>query len=178
MSKKYFDYSFQIKRTKTTLVIFIVVIIVALTVFFTWYNGRVKKVKLDDLQYKEIFGLNSFKAKDCDASYRVNYKKVTCGTICITKSSLNNNSLSSIKSDMEANGFKFTGKKQTKLGNKNWDYIRTNNNEPEFNYYSINTKNYTYTMEFVNQTKNLDKTNQNNCNKIMKKFNNSIKIND
>ena len=75
MSKKYFDYSFQIKRTKTTLVIFIVVIIVALTVFFTWYNGRVKKVKLDDLQYKEIFGLNSFKAKDCDASYRVNYKK-------------------------------------------------------------------------------------------------------
>lgn len=176
MSKTYFNYSFQIKRTKTTAIIFLVVIAVAITGFVTWYNSRTKTQKLDNLSYKVVFGMNEFDAKDCDKAYKMNYKKSTCGTLCINKINKNKNYLATVKKEMEENEFQFYNISTEKLGNKNWNLLRTKNNEPVITYYSINTEDYTYTMEYVNQTKYLDDTSKNKCNEIFSSLSKSIKI--
>ena len=176
MAKKYFNYSFQIKRTKTTAIIFIVVVAIAITIFVTWYNNRTKTEKLDNLSYKVVFGMNEFSAKDCDKAYRLNYKKSTCGTICINKITKNENYLSEVKKDMEENEFEFSKISNKKLGNKNWKVLQTKNNEPIITYYSVNKKNYTYTMEYINQTKYLDDSSKDECNDIFNKLSDSIKI--
>ena len=178
MSKTFFDYSFQIKRTKTTAIIFVAVVAVAITIFVTWYNNRTKTEKLDDLSYKVVFGMNEFNAKDCDKAYRMNYKKSTCGTICINKITKNKNYLKEVQTEMQENEFEFAKITTEKLGNKNWKVLQTKNNEPVFTYYSVNQGNYTYTMEYVDQTKYLDNNNKNKCNDIFNKLSNSIKIND
>ena len=176
MSKTYFNYSFQIKRTKTTAIIFLIVIAVAITGFVTWYNSRTKTQKLDSLSYKVVFGMNEFSAKDCDKAYKMNYKKSTCGTICINKMNKNENYLTTVKEEMEKNEFEFLNISNEKLGNKNWKVLQTKNNEPVFTYYAISTKNHTYTMEYVDQTKYLDDTSKNKCNEIFSNLSKSIKI--
>lgn len=178
MTKKYFNYSFQIKRTKTTLAIFIAIIVITSILFFTWYKQKTPTEKLGELRYKEEFGMNEFKARDCQKSYRINYKKTTCGTICINQINKNNNYLNDIKNDMQKNGFEFSKEESKKIGNKNWNYIKTKNNKPIFNYYSINTNKNTYTIEYVDQTVNLDNIKQDKCNKIFNKVIKTIKIND
>ena len=101
MAKKYFNYSFQIKRTKKNAIILVIVVIAAITLFITWYNNRTEKAKLDKLSYRVVFGLNEFDAKDCDKAYRVNYKKNTCGTICIKKTSTSKKYLKNLLDDMK-----------------------------------------------------------------------------
>lgn len=176
MSKTYFNYSFQIKRTKTTAIIFVAVILVAITIFVTWYNNRTKTEKIDDLSYKVVFGMNEFDAKDCDKAYRMNYKKSTCGTICINKISINKKYLVELEEEMKENGFEFSKVTTEKLGNKNWRVLQTKNNEPIFSFYVINNGKSTYTMEYVDQTTSLDNTNKNKCNDIFNKLSNSMKI--
>lgn len=177
MSKTFFNYSFQIKRTKTTAMILILVVAVAIIGFVVWYNNRTKTEKLGDLSYKVVFGMNEFNAKDCDKAYRVNYKKSTCGTICINKINFDKNYLTEIEEEMKENEFEFSEITTEKLGNKNWKVLKTKNNEPVFTYYSFDKNNDTYTMEYVNQTKYLDDTNKNKCNDIFNKLSDSMKIN-
>lgn len=176
MAKTFFNYSFQIKRTKTTLVIFIVVVVVSISLFITWYRNRIKTEKLADLSYQVIFGMNEFHANDCDKAYKLNYKKNTCGTICINRINLDPSYLNTLEEDMQQSGFEFSKISIKKIGNENWQLLKTKNNNPVFYYYSINKDDNTYTIEYVDQTKSLEDNNENKCNEVLNKLFNSVKI--
>ena len=176
MSKKYFNYSFQIKRTKNNAIILLIVIAVAILGFIYWYNNRTERVKVEKLSYKVVFGMNEFSSAESDKAYRLNYKKNTCSTVCIKKITQNENYLSEIKKDMEEDDFEFSKIKSKKLGNKTWKYIETKNNEPIISYYMATSKEYTYTIEYINQTKYLDDETTDKCNEIIDNMTKSMKL--
>ncbi len=178
MSKTYFNYSFQIKRTKTVAIVVAVILAIAIFIFYNWYNNKTVTQKVENLSYKVVFGMNEFDAVDCVKAYRMNYKKNTCGTICINKTDLNKNYLNDLRKNMEQNDFIFTKDKEQKLGRKTWNYIKTKNNEPVFSYYTANTKDATYIIEYVDQQKYLDTDSIEHCTKIWDDFKKSIKLND
>lgn len=178
MSKKYFNYSFQIKRTKTTGIIFLIFSIAIIGIFVNWYNNRNIKYNLGKMNYTAYIGMNDIKTKECQKAYKINYKKSTCSTICINEIDYNENYLKDVKSQMEEAEFKFYDISSTKVGSEKGYQLFTKNNEPEFKFFAINKNKKTYTIEYINQSQHLSKKYQNKCNKIFNKFKNSIKIND
>lgn len=178
MSKKYFNYSFQIKRTKTTGIIFLVTVVLIVTAFINWYNKRTITTKIDELEYKVSFGMNEFETRDCKKAYKMNYKKSTCGTICINQIEKNENYLKELKNEMEENKFRFNKISLIKLGNQNWEYLKTENNVPIMIYYATSTEKKTYTIEYINQSKYLSDSSKKKCNKIFNEMITSIKLND
>lgn len=176
MSKKYFGYGFQVKRTKEGAIILVIVVAVAIIVFTNWYNSRTITTKINNLSYKTFFGVNEFKYKDCTKAYRLNYKKSTCGTLCIKETAKNNSYLEDLKKSMEENGFLFNKITTIKLGNETWNYLETRESNPVMNFYSINNEKYTYSIEYIDQTSLLDKKISNKCQEILDKVNNSMEL--
>lgn len=176
MSKKYFGYGFQVKRTKWGLLGLILFIVIAIIVFNNWYNNRTITNKLGNITYKTSLGVNEFKSNECNKAYRINYKKNTCGTLCINKIDKNNKYLEELKESMEKNGFLFNNISSVKLGNESWNYLQTTATDPIMNYYSINTSKNTYTIEYIDQTNSVNKNIREKCNEIINKVNNSITL--
>ena len=176
MSKKYFGYGFQVKRTKEGAIILLIVIVLAIIIFSNWYNSRTVTNKINNLSYKTFFGVNEFKYKDCNKAYRINYKKNTCGTICIKEVVNNNNYLEELKESMEEDGFQFNNITTIKVGNETWNYLKTTDSDPIMNYYSINNEKYTYLIEYIDQTNSLDKKVSDKCQTIIDKVNDSIEL--
>lgn len=174
MSKKYFNYSFQVKRTKEGAIALVVVVLLALIIFITWYNKRTVTTYIGDLTYEKVPGFNEFKSGECTKAYKINYKKDTCGTVCINKTSLDKTYLKSKKEEMEKGGFTFSKTITKKIGNKTWDYLKTTKTEPVISYYSINVKDSTYTLEYIDQTSSID--NKSKCNDILNSFMSSINV--
>ncbi len=178
MSKKYFDYGFQVKRTKWGLIALIIVIIIMLIIFATWYNNRTVTEHLEALTYKTYFGVNEFESRDCNKAYRINYKKSTCGTVCISTVKSKNDYLDELKKSMEDDGFLFNSIATKKIGNETWNYLRTEGTDPIMNYYAVNTNKLTYVVEYIDQTSSLDKNTKNKCNDIINKVEDSFILND
>lgn len=176
MSKKYFGYGFQVKRTKEGAILLVIVSVVAIIIFTNWYNSRTITNKIHNLSYKTFFGVNEFDYKDCNKAYRVNYKKSTCGTLCIKEMSMNSNYLDDLKSSMEDNGFLFNNITTIKLGNEMWNYLETRDSKPSMNFYSINNEKYTYSVEYIDQTDTLEKGVSNKCQEIIDKVSNSMRL--
>lgn len=177
MAKKYFDYGFQVKRTRLGLYTLIIVIIISVILFINWYSDKTVTEKVGNLSYKTFFGVNEFSSNDCNKAYRINYKKNTCATICINKIDINTNYLEEIKKSMEDDGFKFNNITTKKIGNETWDYLETKGAKPSMNYYSINNDKNTYTIEYIDQTDSLDNNIKEKCNTIIDKFNNNVIFN-
>lgn len=176
MSKKYFGYGFQVRRTKEGAILLVLVAVISIIIFMNWYNSRTITNKINNLSYKTFFGVNEFKYKDCTKAYRVNYKKNTCGTLCIKEMGMNSNYLENLKKSMEENGFVFNSISTIKLGNETWNYLETKDYDPVMNYYSISNEKYTYSIEYIDQTKTLDKKISNKCQEIVDKVNNSMEL--
>lgn len=176
MSKKYFGYGFQVRRTKEGAILLVAVSLVAIILFVNWYNSRTITNKIHNLSYKTFFGVNEFKYKDCTKAYRVNYKKNTCGTLCVKEMKMNSNYLDDLKKNMENDGFLFNNITTIKIGNETWNYLETIDSTPTMNYYSINNERYTYLIEYIDQTKKLDSNISSKCREIIDKVSNSMKL--
>ena len=174
MSKKYFNYCFQVKRTKEGAIALIVVITIALIVFMSWYNKRTVITSINNLEYEKVPGFNEFKSRECNKSYKINYKKDTCGTVCINEIPFNKTYLESLKEEMEKGGFTLTKISTKKLGNKEWNYLKTTKSNPIISYYSVNEKDKTYTLEYIDQSSSLK--NKDKCNEIVNSFMKSLTI--
>ena len=71
MSNRYFSYSFQIHRTRKTIVIFIIFVILLVGGFFAFYKSKKHMEKLDKLNYVVVLGMNKFEDINCDKAYRI-----------------------------------------------------------------------------------------------------------
>ena len=178
MAKKYFNYSFQIKRTKVGAIILVIFVAIAISIFITWYKNRTVNTKVDSLSYDVVLGMNEFKDNNCLKAYRINYKKNTCGTICINKFTKNSNYLTELQESMKEDGFEFSKESEIKLGNKKWKYIHTINNEFVINNFAIDNNKDTYTIEYIDQTTLATKKNKTKCDSIYNQLTDSIKLND
>lgn len=176
MSRKFFDYKYQIHRTKKTGIIFLIVIILVIGGFIVFYKSKSNTTKLDNLSYKVVLGMNSFEDKNCDNAYRLNYDRKTCGTICIQSIEHDNNYLDDLQKEMEENGFKFKGRKTKKINNDDYLLLETNSQIPKISYYVSNYNNRTYSVEYIDQSSYLTKTNEKKCNENFNRFINSLKL--
>lgn len=176
MSKKYFGYGFQLKRTKWGLLALAIFLTILVVIFTNWYSDRTVINQLGNITYKTFLGVNEFESHECNKAYRINYKKNTCGTLCINKIDKNNKYLENLKESMEKNGFIFNNISNVKLGNENWNYLQTTGTDPIMNYYSINTDTNTYTIEYIDQTNTVNDNIRKKCNKIINKVNDSITL--
>ncbi len=177
MAKKYFGYGFQVKRTKWGLLALAIFITIIVIIFTNWYSdNRTTINQLGNMTYKTFFGVNEFESNECNKAYRINYKKNTCGTLCINKINKNNTYLEDLKKSMEENGFIFYNISSIKLGNENWNYLQTNGTDPIMNYYSVNTDKDTYTIEYIDQTNSVNKNVREKCNKIINDVTDSITL--
>lgn len=176
MSNRYFSYSFQIHRTRKTIVIFIVFVVLLVGGFFAFYKSKKHMEKLDKLNYEVVLGMNKFEDINCDKAYRLNYKESTCGTICINSKKSDKDYLNKRKSDLEKSGFT-TGKIKEKVINKNnWSYLKTVKSNPSISYYAIDYGNKVYSIELIDQSNYLTNTKQDKCSQTFNKMLNSIKL--
>lgn len=175
MAKKFFNYSFQIERTKKTGIIFLVVITVLIGGFFVFYKSKSNTTKLDDLKYKVILGMNTFDDKNCGASYRLNYQKKTCGTICIRGEKENNKYVNELQEEMKKNGFVLDDLKSKTINNQKYSYLKTKG-IPSISYYVTNYNKKTYIIEYIDQSSYLTSKNQNKCEESFSSFTNSLRL--
>lgn len=176
MAKKFFNYSFQIERTKKTGTIFIIVVIVLLVSFFLFYKSKSNVAKLNQLSYKVVLGMNQFEDRNCERAYRLNYQKKTCGTICINSLKQKSDYLKDIKEKMKENGFSFKDIITKDINHQTYSYLETTNKVPVISYYVVDYKNKTYSIEYIDQSSYLTKTNEKECSKSLDKFTNSLKL--
>ena len=176
MAKKFFDYSFQIHRTRKTGIIFVVFIILVVGGAFLFYKSKTELLNVKKLNYKLELGMEEFEDTSCDKAYRVGYKKNTCGTICLKVLKKNSKYLENTKDQMIKNGFIIDNINKSKINSKNWRYFTTKNDGPIITYYSSDFDNNTYVLEFISQANYLTKTNKKECNSIINKFTNSVKL--
>lgn len=176
MAKKFFNYSFQIERTKKTGTIFVIVMVVLLVSFFLFYKSKSNVTSLDRLSYKVVLGMNRFEDRNCDHAYRLNYQKKTCGTICINSLKKDSNYLSDLQEEMQKNGFSFKKESSKKINNGNYSYVETANKIPYISYYVIDYENKTYSIEYIDQSSYLAKTNEKKCGESFHNFINSLKL--
>lgn len=175
MANKFFDYSFQIRRTKTTGIIFIIFVVALLVGAFLFYRSKNNITSVNKLSYKVVFGMNEFEDGSCDKAYRISYKKNTCGTICIKSLKKDKNFLDNTKNKMIENGFIINKIDNTEINNKKWNYFKTDN-VPLVSYYSYDYLNKTYVIENIDQSNYLTKSNKKECNNIYNKFKESWNI--
>lgn len=176
MAKKFFNYSFQIERTKKTGTIFVIVVVCLLVGFFIFYRSKSNVTKLNRLSYKVVLGMNRFEDRNCDNAYRLNYQKKTCGTICINSIKEDPNYLSDLQDEMAKNGFSFKNKATKKINHHDYSYLETSNKIPLISYYVIDHENKTYSIEYIDQSSYLTKTNEKKCGESFQSFINSLKL--
>lgn len=176
MAKKFFNYSFQIERTKKAGILFVVVVVVLLVSFFLFYKSKSNVTKLDQLSYKVVLGMNRFEDRNCDHAYRLNYQKKTCGTICINSIKKDSNYLSDLQDEMQKNGFSFKNQSSKKINNRDYSYLETANKVPFISYYVTDYVNKTYSIEYIDQSSYLTKTNEKKCGESFNTFINSLKL--
>lgn len=176
MANKFFSYSYQVERTKKTGIIFVIFLIVILGGTAYFYFSKNNEVKLNDLTYKVAFGVNEFEENTCAKAYRINSEKKTCGTICIKVIEKDEDYINKLRNNMETNGFSLTKTSTKKINKYEWDYFKTKNSNFPFNYYITDRENKTYSVEFIDQTTYLTKTEKSKCKKIYNTTINSLKI--
>lgn len=176
MAKKFFDYSFQIERTKKLGIVFVIVVVVLLVSFFLFYKSKSNVTKINQLSYKVVLGMNRFEDRNCDHAYRLNYQKKTCGTICINSLKKDSNYLSDLQEEMQKNGFSFKKKIEKKINNKEYSYLETANKIPFISYYVTDYNGKTYSIEYIDQSSYLTKTNEKKCGESFHDFINSLNL--
>ena len=176
MAKKFFNYSFQIERTKKAGIIFIIVVVGLLVSFFLFYKSKSNVTKLDQLSYKVVLGMNRFEDRNCDHAYRLNYQKKTCGTICINSLKKDSNYLNNLRDEMQKNGFSFQNKSSKNINKQHYSYLETANKIPLISYYITDYQNKTYSIEYIDQSSYLTKTNEKKCGESFRTFINSLKL--
>lgn len=176
MSNKYFSYSFQIHRTRKTIIIFILFIVILVGGFFLFYRSKQHLEQINRLGYEVVLGMNEFEDNSCKKAYRMSYQNSTCGTICINVSKSDPDFLKNTKLNLEKTGF-VVGDIHSKQINKNtWNYFSTKKVDPIIHYYAIDYGNDLYNIELIDQSGYLKKTKQEECRKSFNKVINSIKL--
>lgn len=175
MANKFFNYSFQIHRTRRTGIIFIIFIVLLGVGSFIFYKSNNSTLSINKLKYKTVFGMNDFEDNSCDKSYKINFKKNTCGSICIKSLKKDKNYLNTIRETMIENGFVIEKIGKYKINNKNWDYFVTNN-FTSISYYKYDYFDKTYVVEIIDQTNHLVKSKQKECKKIFNEFESSLEF--
>lgn len=176
MSNKYFSYSFQIHRTRKTIIIFIIFVIILVGGFLLFYKSKKHSEKLNDLTYEVVLGMNEFEDNNCNKSYRVKYKESTCGTICINALDSDTNYLIKTKEELEKGGFTIDEIKQKQINKRDWSYFITTKANPVISHYAIDYDNKLYSVEVINQSKHLPKSKRNRCEKMFNKMTNSLSL--
>lgn len=176
MSNKYFSYSFQVHRTRKTIIIFIIFVIVLVGGFLLFYRSKRHIDKIDKLSYDVVLGMNEFEDNSCDKIYRMSYKESTCGTVCVNVSKSDKNFLNTTKDSLKKNGFTVGKIKEKEINKNNWSYFTTSKATPSISYYAIDYGNKLYSIEIINQTEYLSKTKAKECNKGFNKMLKSIKL--
>lgn len=176
MSNKYFSYSFQIHRTRKTIVIFLIFVVVLVGGFILFYRSKRHTETINRLNYDVVLGMNEFEDSNCDKSYRMSYKESTCGTICINVSKSDKDYLEKTKSNLEQNGFYISKINSKTINKNNWSYFTTSKVNPVISYYAIDYGDKLYSIEIIDQTGYLSKTKASECSKGFTKMIDSIKL--
>ena len=174
MANRYFSYSFQVSNTKKIVIMFFILVVCATIGFLIFYTHKVSKENYKKLSYQKVLGMNEFDDNGCDKAYRLNYKKQTCGSICINVSKKNINYLTNLKKKMIQNGFTIKTIKDKTINSNNWNYFTTTNSGPSFSYYAINYGEKLYSIEVINQSSLLNKKINTKCNSDFNKFTSSL----
>lgn len=176
MSNKFFSYSFQIHRTRKTIVIFLVFVIILVGGFYLFYKSKQHMENIDRLSYDVVLGMNEFEDSNCDKVYRMSYKSSTCGTVCITTSKSNKDYLSGVKANLEKSGFTVNKIVPKQINKNNWNYLSTKNANPIISYYAIDYGNQLYSIEIINQANYLSKSKTKECNNSFDKMIQSVQL--
>lgn len=176
MSNKFFSYSFQIHRTRKTIVIFLIFVVILVGGFYLFYKSRQHLETMDRLSYEVVLGMNEFEDNSCKKAYRMNYKNSTCGTICINTSKSDKDFLENTRSNLEKNGFTANKINSKEINQNTWSYFTTKNANPIISYYAIDYGNDLYHIEMIDQTGYLAKSKVQECKKNFNKMINSVKL--
>ena len=175
MANRFFSYGFQVKRTKKTGIIFLLVIVILIGSSIYIYKSKTSTDNVKKLVFDKSLGMNSFEDTSCDKAYRINYKKMTCGTICFKVLDEDSNYINKISKKMEENGFTITNIESKKINKQTWRYFKTEST-PEISYYTKGHKNNTYVVEVIDQSSYLTKDIKTKCEGSFKDVINSVKL--
>lgn len=176
MSNKFFSYSFQIHRTRKTIVIFLVFVVILVGGFYLFYKSKQHIESVDRLSYNVVLGMNEFEDSGCDKIYRMSYKSSTCGTVCITTSKSNKDYLNGIKANLEKSGFTVNKIQSKQINRNSWSYLSTKRANPIISYYAIDYGNRLYSIEIINQANYLSKSKMKECNNGFNKMIESVQL--